>query len=75
MEQTISDNELEQHINKFLHKLSERDCNIFLLRYWYNKPLAEIGEQLYIKDNNVKASLFRSRVKLKKYLEKEGINI
>ena len=75
VEQTISDNELEQHINKFLQKLSERDCNIFLLRYWYNKPLAEIGEQLYIKDNNVKASLFRSRTRLKKYLEKEGINI
>lgn len=75
VEQTIADYELEQHINKFLHKLPERECNIFLLRYWYNKPLSEIGEQLSMKVGNVKASLFRSRKKLKKYLETEGINL
>ena len=75
IDNVIENRELERHINKFLHELAERECSIFLLRYWYNKPLAEIGKQLSMKENNVKASLFRSRQKLKSYLEKEGVII
>jgi len=75
VEQTIEDDELIKLINKFLLSLPERECNIFLLRYWYNKPLAEISTRFSIKENNIKASLFRSRKKLKTYLEKEGVNI
>jgi RNA polymerase sigma-70 factor (ECF subfamily) len=75
VEQAIEDSELEKLINKFLHTLPERECNIFLLRYWYNKPLAEIGTHISMKANNVKASLFRSRQKLRNYLEKEGVVI
>lgn len=75
VEQTIADRELEQLVNHFLHQLPERECNIFLLRYWFNKSLAEIGQQLSMKESNVKASLFRSRLKLKNDLEKEGAHL
>ena len=73
IEQVIADNELERLVNDYLRSLPERECNIFLLRYWHNKPLAEIGKRLSMKENNVKASLFRSRNKLKIFLEKEGV--
>ena len=66
--------ELEHIVNKYLDKLPERECNIFLLRYWYNKSVREIGERYSMKDNNVKVSLHRSREKLKAYLEKEGVS-
>ena len=73
VEQAIEFEELERVINRFLHELPERECNIFLLRYWYNKPLAEIASRYSMKTNNVKASLFRIRQKLKARLEKEGV--
>lgn len=65
--------ELELLINSFLHSLPERECSIFLLRYWYNKSHSEIGARFSMKENSVKASLFRSRRKLKSFLEKEGV--
>ena len=73
VEQAIEAEELERIINRFLHELPERECNIFLLRYWHNKPLAEIALCFSMKENNVKASLFRTRQKLKTHLEKEGV--
>ena len=75
VEQTIEAEELERAINQFLHGLPERECSIFLLRYWHNKPLAEIASRFGMKGNNVKASLFRTRQKLKTHLEKEGVTI
>ena len=75
VERAIEGYELERLINMFLHSLPERECNIFLLRYWYNKPLKEISIHFSMKDNNVKASLFRSRKKLKSYLEMEGMDL
>lgn len=75
VERAIADIELEQLINQFLHHLPNRECTIFLLRYFYNRPLANIGKQLSMKENAVKASLFRSREKLKTFLEKEGVSL
>lgn len=75
VEQIIDDALLNKTINTFLRSLPERECDIFLLRYWYNKSLVEIGKQLSVRENNIKASLFRSRKRLKAYLEKEGIII
>ncbi|MCL2085109.1 MAG: sigma-70 family RNA polymerase sigma factor [Oscillospiraceae bacterium] len=75
VEQAVEAGELEKNINRFLHGLPERECGIFLLRYWYNKPLAEIATRFSMKENNVKASLFRTRQKLKAHLEKEGVSL
>ncbi|MCL2082126.1 MAG: sigma-70 family RNA polymerase sigma factor [Oscillospiraceae bacterium] len=75
VEQTIEAEELELTINQFLHSLPERKCSIFLLRYWHNKPLSEIASRFGMKENNVKASLFRTRQKLKAHLEKEDVTL
>lgn len=72
-EQPLLDQELSESINRFLHTLSEQACSIFLRRYWYAAPLKEIAAQFSMHENSVKASLFRSRAKLKLYLEKEGM--
>ncbi len=72
-EKAALDKELIEVINRFLYSLPNRECNIFLLRYWYSNPLKEIALKLSMTENNVKASLFRSRTKLKAYLEKEDI--
>lgn len=73
--QEAEDAELEEIINKFLHALPPRDCNIFLRRYWYAEPLSEISKRYGIKQNTIKTVLFRTRNKLKEYLEQEGVQV
>lgn len=70
--QAVEDAELEREINRFLRTLPPRDCDIFLRRYWYAEPLAEIAARYGLKLNTVKTSLYRSREKLRSHLEKEG---
>lgn len=69
----VEDRELEEILNRFLRTLSERDCNVFLRRYWYGETLEEVSRRYGMKLNTVKTSLYRSREKLRGYLEKEGI--
>lgn len=71
--QALEAAELEQAINRFLHSLPERACNIFLRRYWFADPLREIAKRYGMRENSVKTSLFRSRQKLKHYLETENL--
>lgn len=71
--QAVEDAELEAAVGRFLRTLPERECSVFLRRYWYAEPLAEIAERYRLNLNTVKASLFRSRKKLKAHLEKEGL--
>ena len=71
--QAVEDGELEAEINRFLHAVPPRDCDVFLRRYWYGESLAEITGRYGLKLNTVKTSLYRTREKLRVYLEKEGI--
>ena len=71
--QEVEDAELEQMMNQFFHTLSPRDCDVFLRRYWFVESVAEIAARYGMKENSVKTSLFRSRKKLRAYLEKEGV--
>ena len=64
--------ELGLRINSFLSKLSEKERNAFVARYWYAMPIRDIALKLEINENTVKTGLRRSREKLKNFLEKEG---
>lgn len=72
-EDAVEAAELERTINHFLHTLPERDCNVFLRRYWYVEEYSEIAGRYQMNLNTVKTSLFRTRQKLKAYLEQEGV--
>lgn len=71
--QVLEAQELARAINAFVHTLPERECNIFLRRYWYAEPVDQIAGRYSILPNTVRSSLFRSRQKLKAHLEKEGM--
>ena len=69
----VEERELAEILSRFLRALPERDCNVFLRRYWYAEPLEEIARRYGMKLNTVKTRLFRIRGRLRDYLEKEGI--
>ena len=67
--------ELTQILNQFLRSLPEGRRNLFLRRYWYCESIEELGKRYRMTQSAVKSSLFRTRNKLKAYLEKEGVGI
>jgi len=65
-------NELGEKISIFLHTLPERECNMFIRRYFYVQPIGEIAAHYHLKESNVLVILSRTRKKLRLYLQKEG---
>ena len=68
----IDDFLLGEALNGFLGKLDEEKRSIFIRRYWFFDSIDDISKRFGISESKVKAVLFRSRIKLKKHLEKEG---
>lgn len=63
---------LSEAINGYLRGLGEEKRNIFVRRYWYLDPIADISERYGISESKVKTTLLRCRNGLRKHLEKEG---
>ena len=71
----VAEQEFSEIFNRFLWSLSERDCNVFLRRYYYLDPIAMIAKRYGLSVSNVQKILSRTRAKLRAYLEKEGYAI
>ncbi len=78
----LSHNNVESHldtmiltaaINSFLSQLDSTSRILFVRRYWYTDSVRELAANLRLSESRVKSNLFRTRKKLKKHLEKEGI--
>ena len=68
----MNSRELEKDINAFLKALPEREGNVFIRRYFFAEPVADIGRKYGLSSGNVAVILTRTRQKLRAYLEKEG---
>ena len=66
---------LKDALDRFLSALPELTRRVFVRRYWYFCPIKEIAEEFGISQSKAAVTLFRTREKLKKYLQKEGIGI
>ncbi len=62
-------------IDRFLATLDKKARIAFMQRYFYVCPIKTVAENLKMSENGVKASLHRTRERLRKFLEKEGISI
>lgn len=67
--------EIANLINQFLYRIDEQARNLFILRYWYSDSIERLSSRFNISNSKVKSILFRTRKKLRIYLEKEGINL
>ena len=65
--------ELGEYVNRFLKKLSQKESNMFLCRYYFLYTTAEIATQYGMTEACVRTTLSRTRRKLRQYLEKEGL--
>jgi len=67
--------ELGRAMSDFLRTESADARNVFMRRYWFLESVEEISKRYSFSQSKVKSLLFRTRERLKKYLEKEGIDI
>lgn len=72
-EQALEEKELETAVGRFVSGLPVLEKKIFILRYWYLVSIPEISKKLCYSQGKIKSSLFRTRRKLRAYLEEEGL--
>ena len=64
---------LAEAINRFLDRIPETECQVFVRRYWYFQPVAQIAAACGCTESKVKSMLYRTRKKLYAALEKEAL--
>lgn len=74
-ESDLTDRFIETVISDFLWQQSEEKRNVFIRRYWYFDTIEEIVRRTGFQESKVKSILFRMREKLRKHLEREGIEV
>lgn len=62
-------------LNAFLRGNKPAVRGIFIRRYFYCESIEEIAEKTGFSESKVKSVLFRTRKKLREYLESEGISV
>ena len=65
--------EFAMTMNRFLENLPETERKVFLCRYWYMETIEEISNRFGFSESKVVSMLHRTRKKLRKMLEQEGI--
>jgi len=60
-------------INSCLLSLDSESRIVFVRRYWYADSIQAIATRFQMSESKVKSMLFRTRNKLKSYLENEGV--
>lgn len=73
VDEEISEKELGAAISRFLREQKELDRVLFIRRYWHGESLSQIAHAFDINDKTVATKLFRTRKRLREYLEREGL--
>ena len=71
----LEDREIGRVMDLFLEGLSKETRLIFLRRYWHADSISEIAARYGITESKVKMQLSRTRAKLRRFMEQEGIQL
>ena len=71
----LEQKELTGIINTFVKTLPETEQILFIRRYWYFEPVKVTAKAFGFSESKVKSMLSRTRGKLKRHLQKEGIEV
>lgn len=72
-EKSVELMELKEAVDDFLSRLPEQERRIFLCRYWFMASTVEVANRMNCSQSKVKTTLFRTRGKLRRYLQEEGL--
>ncbi len=75
VENKVEERRIEQLIDAFLWQQKEETRTVFLRRYWYFDSIDAISKYTGHSQGKIKSMLFRTRQKLRKYLESEGVSL
>lgn len=67
--------ELKDALDRFMETLKPKPKKIFLVRYWYMLSVKDTARVCGVSEGAAKMSLKRTRLELKEFLEKEGIEV
>jgi RNA polymerase sigma-70 factor (ECF subfamily) len=62
-------------INRFLKKQPHETRDVFICRYYYADSVGEITRRFGLSEKKVEAMLLRTRIRLRRFLESEGIRL
>ena len=66
---------LAEKINDYLYTLPLEARNVFIGRYYFMDSIKEVAAYYGMSESKVKSMLYRVRLGLKEYLEKEGFSL
>lgn len=66
---------LKTVLTDFVRQLDPETRILFVRRYIYLESVTDLATRFEISENHISAKLYRARKKLKKSLEKEGLNV
>ena len=64
---------IREVLNSFLNSLPKEKRVMFVLRYFYSKPISEIARQMDVGESKIKTALHRMREELKERLEEQEL--
>ena len=62
-------------INRFLRKQRGEARDVFICRYFYSDSIGEITRRFGLSESKITSMLLRTRIKLRRFLESEGIRL
>ena len=74
-EDSVIEKELASALNRFLETLPVKNCDIFVMRYFYADSIKDISKYTSFSESKVKTTLSRTRKKLVDFLTKEGFDL
>ena len=73
VESRVESAELERALRRFVNDLPPQTRQVFVCRYWHMDPIDDICRRFGWSESRVKTVLWRTRQKLRRYLEKEEL--
>ena len=75
VETAMEEQAFMETVAAFLRRLPQKECGIFIRRYFHMDTTAAIADHFSTTEGNVLKILSRTRKKLKDYLEQEGYTV
>lgn len=69
----VENRELAAALNRFLAQLPETERALFVSRYWFLAPVAELSKKFGFSESKTASILHRTRGRLRRFLIEEGL--